>query len=53
MKLGEKFYQAAGGAQGAAPNPEDFAGYGNPGADQGAAGGDAPEGGFKSAGGDF
>ena len=52
MKLGEKFYQAAGGAQGAAPNPEDFAGYGNPGADQGAAG-DAPEGGFKSAGGDF
>ena len=52
MKLGEKFYQAAGGAQGAAPNPEDFAGYGNPGADQGPAG-DAPEGGFKSAGGDF
>lgn len=52
MKLGEKFYQAAGGAQGAAPNPEDFAGYGNPGADQGPAG-DAPDGGFKSAGGDF
>ena len=55
MKLGEKIYQAAGGAQGAPgagpqgqPNPEDFAGYGsesvNP--DQG---GD----GFKNAGGDF
>ena len=50
MKLGEKFYQASGaaGAQGA-PNPEDFAGYGN----AGSAGGDAPEGGFKDAGGDF
>ncbi len=51
MKLGEKFYQASGaGAQGA-PNPEDFAGYGNPGADSGA--GDAGADGFKSAGGDF
>ena len=57
MKLGEKIYQAAGGAQGAPgagpqgqPSPEDFAGYGsesvNP--DQGA-GSD----GFKNAGGDF
>ena len=57
MKLGEKIYQAAGGAQGAPgagpqgqPSPEDFAGYGsesvNP--DQGN-GGD----GFKNAGGDF
>ena len=55
MKLGEKIYQAAGGAQGAAgaqgqPNPEDFAGYGsesvNP--DQGSDGD-----GFKNAGGDF
>ncbi|MBP5180939.1 MAG: Hsp70 family protein, partial [Clostridiales bacterium] len=55
MKLGEKFYQASG-AQGAAPNPEDFAGYGDAGAAgaQGAAnGGDAPDGGFKNAGGDF
>ena len=51
MKLGEKFYAASGaGAQGA-PNPEDFAGYGNPG-DTGAAG-DAGSDGFKSAGGDF
>lgn len=53
MKLGEKFYQASGaaGAQGA-PNPEDFAGYGDAG-QGGANGGDAPDGGFKSAGGDF
>ena len=54
MKLGEKFYQASGaaGAQGA-PNPEDFAGYGNAG-DAGAAGDNgAGADGFKSAGGDF
>ena len=51
MKLGEKFYAASGaGAQGA-PNPEDFAGYG----DAGQAGGNegANPDGFKSAGGDF
>ena len=52
MKLGEKFYQASGaaGAQGA-PNPEDFAGYGNAG-QEGAAPDNGTDG-FKSAGGDF
>ena len=57
MKLGEKIYQAAGGAQGAAgagpqgqPSPEDYAGYGNESAGPDNAGsGD----GFKNAGGDF
>ena len=53
MKLGEKIYQAAGGAQGAAgpqgqPSPEDYAGYGND-----SAGPDNGGDGFKSAGGDF
>ncbi len=52
MKVGEKFYQAAGG-QGQ-PNPEDFAGYGNPGAGAAGFGGaeDAGADGFKNAGGD-
>ena len=59
MKLGEKIYQAAGGAQGAPgagpqgqPSAEDFAGYGSEsaGPDASASGeGD----GFKNAGGDF
>ncbi len=57
MKLGEKIYQAAGGAQGAAgagpqgqPSAEDFAGYGS----ESAGGTEAGSGdGFKNAGGDF
>ncbi|MBR3341354.1 MAG: molecular chaperone DnaK [Clostridiales bacterium] len=56
MKLGEKIYQAAGGAAGAGPqaqpNPEDFAGYGSESAGPGPdASGDGE--GFKDAGGDF
>ncbi len=57
-KVSEKLYQAAGGAASGAPNPEDFAGYGNPGAT--AADGGSPfttggddDNGFKNAGGDF
>ena len=53
-KVSEKLYQAAGG-QGQ-PNPEDFAGYGNPGADSGNFTGGSTgtdDGGFKNAGGDF
>ena len=56
MKLGEKIYQAAGGAAGAGagpqgqPSPEDYAGYGTESAGPDASGeGD----GFKNAGGDF
>jgi len=53
MKIGEKFYSQAGG-QGQ-PNPQDFAGYGNPGADAAggfAGGNEAGADGFKNAGGD-
>ena len=54
MKLGEKLYQQAGAAGGAAgaqgqPNPDDFAGYGTESVDPNDSGSD----GFKNAGGDF